>query len=145
MAHHQYFPVFCASAEKDMGSGRIMGFIHDVCPSPADRPAASLEGGGSKPCEASARPCVFIFKTVNEPKVGLVSYFKVYSGTLRTGDELANATNGIVERFGQLYESEGKNRDAVNRTPRWRHRLRRQTQRLAYQPNPQPQRLGNQN
>ncbi|MCC7246189.1 MAG: GTP-binding protein, partial [Saprospiraceae bacterium] len=114
MAHHQYFPVFCASGEKDMGSGRIMGFIHDVCPSPADRPAASLEGGGSKPCEASARPCVFIFKTVNEPKVGLVSYFKVYSGTLRTGDELTNADNGTVERFGQLYESEGKNRDAVN-------------------------------
>jgi elongation factor G len=114
LAHRQYFPLFCASGQKDMGSGRIMGFIHDICPSPADRPAAALEGGGSKPCDPAARPCVFIFKTVNEPKVGMVSYFKVYSGVLKTGDELTNADNGSVERFSQLFESEGKNRDAVN-------------------------------
>jgi elongation factor G len=114
MSHRQFFPVFCASGLKDMGSGRIMGFIHDVCPSPADRPAAALEGGGSKPCDPNARPCVFIFKTVNEPKVGNVSYFKVYSGVLRTGDELTNSSNGTVERFPQLFESEGRNRDMVN-------------------------------
>lgn len=113
LAHRQYFPVFCASGQQDMGSGRIMGFIHDVCPSPADRPAAPLEGGGSKPCDAGARPCVFIFKTVQEPKVGNVSYFKVYSGTLRAGDELVNADNGTSERFSQLFESEGKNREQV--------------------------------
>ena len=114
LAHHQFFPVFCASGLKDMGSGRIMGFIHDICPSPAERPAAALEGGGSKPCDPAARPCVFIFKTVNEPKVGNVSYFKVYSGTLKTGDELTNADNGTVERFSQLFECEGKNRDLVD-------------------------------
>ena len=113
LAHRQFYPLFCVSAMQDMGSGRIMGFIHDVCPSPADRPAAALEGGGSKPCDSSARPCVFIFKTVNEPKVGNISYFKVYSGILKTGDELINADNGNVERFSQLFESEGKNRDIV--------------------------------
>jgi elongation factor G len=113
LAHHQFFPVFCASGLKDMGSGRIMGFIHDICPSPADRPAAPLEGGGSKPCDPAARPCVFIFKTVNEPKVGNVSYFKIYSGVVKAGDELMNADNTTVERFGQLFESEGKNRDGV--------------------------------
>ena len=114
LAHHQFFPVFCASGLKDMGSGRIMGFIHDICPSPADRPAAALASGGTKPCDPGARPCVFIFKTVNEPKVGNVSYFKVYSGVVKTGDELTNATNGTVERFTQLYESEGKTRDSVD-------------------------------
>jgi len=114
LAHRQYFPVFCASGLQDMGSGRIMGFIHDVCPSPADRPAAPLEGGGSKPCDAAARPCIFIFKTVQEPKVGNVSYFKVYSGTIKAGDELVNADNGTSERFSQLFESEGKNRDQVD-------------------------------
>lgn len=113
LAHRQYYPVFCASGLKDMGSGRIMGFIHDICPAPSERPAAALEGGGSKPCDPGARPCVFIFKTVNEPKVGNVSYFKVFSGTLKAGDELTNADTGSVERFAQLYESEGKNRDAV--------------------------------
>jgi elongation factor G len=113
LAHHQFFPVFCASGLNDMGSGRIMGFIHDICPSPADRPPAALEGGGSKPCDPKARPCVFIFKTVNEPKVGNVSYFKVYSGVLKAGDELVNADNGTAERFAALYVSEGKNRESV--------------------------------
>jgi elongation factor G len=113
MAHRQFYPVFCASGQQDMGSGRIMGFIHDICPSPKDRPAADLEGGATKPCDPNARPCVFIFKTVNEPKVGNVSYFKVYSGVLKAGDELTNADNSTVERFSQLFESEGKNRDSV--------------------------------
>lgn len=113
LAHRQFFPLFCASGLQDMGSGRIMGFIHDICPSPADRPAATLEGSGSKPCDAAARPCIFIFKTVIEPKVGNVSYFKVYSGSLKTGDELTNADNSTVERFAQIYECEGKNREAV--------------------------------
>lgn len=113
LAHRQFYPVFCASGQQDMGSGRIMGFIHDICPSPADRPPASLEGGGSKPCDPAARTCIFIFKTANEPKIGNVSYFKVYSGTIKSGDELTNADNGTVERFSQLYESEGRNRDGV--------------------------------
>ncbi len=114
LAHHQFFPVFCASSLNDMGSGRVMGFIHDICPSPADRPAADLEGGGSKPCDPNARPCVFIFKTAHEAKVGNVSYFKVYSGVLKTSDELTNATNSTLERFSALFESEGKNREQVD-------------------------------
>ncbi len=114
LAHQQFFPVFCSSSAKNMGSGRIMGFIHDICPSPADRPAASLEGGGSKPCDSSARTCVYVFKTVHEPKVGNLSYFKVYSGTLKSGDELINADNGTVERPTQIYITEGKNRELVH-------------------------------
>ena len=43
LAHQQIYPVFCASGLKDMGSGRIMGFIDDIAPSPADRPAKKLE------------------------------------------------------------------------------------------------------
>lgn len=114
LAHQQFFPVFCASAAKNMGSGRVMGFIHDICPNPAERPAAELEGGGSKPCDSNAKPSVFIWKTVNEPRVGVVSYFKVYSGTLKSGDEFVNASNSTTERFAQIYVTEGKNRESVD-------------------------------
>jgi len=114
LAHQQFFPVFCVSAAKNMGSGRIMGFVDDICPSPADLPAALLDGGGSKPCDSSGRTCVFIFKTVNEPKVGNLSYFKVYSGVLKSSDELINASNGSFERFSQLFVTEGKNRENVH-------------------------------
>jgi len=113
IAHQQIVPVFCCSATQNMGSGRIMGFINDVCPSPADRPDADLVGGGTLACKSQGPTTVFIFKTISEPKVGLVSYFKVYSGVLRAGEELINTANRSVERFGQLYIANGKNRDNV--------------------------------
>lgn len=43
LAHQQIFPVFCASGKLNMGSGRIMGFLNDIAPSPADRPAPIFE------------------------------------------------------------------------------------------------------
>jgi elongation factor G len=114
VANQQIFPVFCASATKNMGSGRIMGFIHDVCPSPAERPAAELEGGGSLKCDSKGKPSLFIYKTMSEPNVGNVSYFKVFSGTVNTGDDLVNTENGTAERFNQMFVSEGKNREIVS-------------------------------
>ncbi|HMW38671.1 MAG: elongation factor G [Saprospiraceae bacterium] len=112
IANQQLFPVFCASATKNMGTGRIMGFINDVCPSPADRPPARLTNGTLKADESGA-PVIFIYKTFSEPKIGRVSYFKVYSGKVKTGDELINNTNRVHERLNQIYVSNGKNREQV--------------------------------
>jgi elongation factor G len=115
IANQQIFPVFCCSSLRNMGSGRIMGFINDVCPSPADRPAAPLEGTDKKlVCDAKADTTIFIYKTISEPQVGIVNYFKVFSGTLKVGDELVNAKNRVTERMGQIFIAEGKNREQVN-------------------------------
>ena len=115
LANQQIFPVFCASAERNMGSGRIMGFINDIAPSPADRPAARLEGGDTLACNAEGPTSLFIYKTISEPRVGNVTYFKVYSGSLNSGDELINSSNSTTERFGQIYEANGKNRTSSNK------------------------------
>ncbi len=114
MAEHDIFPVFCCSAERNMGSGRIMGFINDICPSPADRKPIKLDNGQTLACDSNDKTTIFIFKTHSEPRVGLVSYFKVYSGVLHAGDELVNATNGGTERFSQLFLANGKDRISVN-------------------------------
>jgi len=114
IAHQQIFPVFCCSAANNMGSGRIMGFINDICPSPAERPAARLEGGGELSCTASDDTSLFIFKTISEPRVGNVSYFKVYSGMVKQGDELHNAQTQTAERMGQLFTANGKDRSPVD-------------------------------
>jgi elongation factor G len=114
IAHQQLFPVFCCSALHDMGSGRVMGFINDVCPSPADRPAAELEDGTTLGCDNTDSTTVFVFKTISEPRVGNLSYFKVYSGVLHSGDELVNVANRGSERFGQIYLANGKDREGVN-------------------------------
>ncbi|MCB0705444.1 MAG: elongation factor G [Saprospiraceae bacterium] len=113
IAKQELFPLFICSSTQNMGSGRIMGFINDVCPSPADCPDAELEDGSKLACDSSAETTVFIFKTISEPRVGNVSYFKVYSGALKAGDELYNDTTRNAERFGQLFEANGKHRDSV--------------------------------
>jgi elongation factor G len=104
LSNQAFFPVFCASSTKNMGSGRIMGFIHDICPSPADR----------MKCDEKAKTSVFIYKTMSEQNVGNVSYFKVFSGTLNTGDDLVNMANATVERINQMFVANGKNRELVN-------------------------------
>ena len=111
IVNRTFHPVFCASGLTNMGSGRIMGFINDVCPSPADRPDAILTDGGTIACKSDGDPAIFIYKTVSEPRVGNVSYFKVYSGFVRGGDELMNNENRTSERLSSIFSANGKNRD----------------------------------
>lgn len=113
LANQQIYPVFIASADRNMGSGRVMGFINDICPSPADRPDAILENGETLKCDSDGTTSIFIYKTLSEPQVGQVSYFKVYSGTLKSGDELVNQSNRGTERFNQLFIANGKIRSQV--------------------------------
>ncbi len=115
LANQTIFPVFCASSIHNMGSGRVMGFVNDIAPSPEDRPEADLANGESLKCDSEGKPVVFVFKTVHENRVGTLSYFKVYSGSLSAGNELINATNRQGERFGQLYIADGKNRQNVEK------------------------------
>ena len=114
LAHQQFFPVFVASGLKDMGSGRIMGFMDDIAPSPLDRPKRILENGEEIAYDSNDKTTIFIYKTSSEPQVGMVSYFKVLTGILKPGDELINAENGETERISQIFVAEGKDRISVN-------------------------------
>ncbi len=114
MINHDLFPVFCLSAERNMGSGRLMGFIDNVCPSANEMPAQKTRKGDLLPCDASGPACIFIYKTIVESHVGEMSLFKVYSGTVKSGMELVNETTGVSEKLNQLYVVEGHNRTSVN-------------------------------
>ncbi|QOW10997.1 elongation factor G [Kaistella flava (ex Peng et al. 2021)] len=114
LAKQQFFPVFVTSGLKDMGSGRLMGFLDDIAPSPAERPARKLENGDEVSYNSDDKTTIFIYKTISEPQVGIISYFKVLSGTLKPGDELVNAENGETERISQLFVAVGKDRIPVN-------------------------------
>ncbi len=114
LANQELFPVFIASAHRNMGSGRIMGFINDICPSPADRPEATLQDGGILETNDNGTNTIFIYKTLSEPRVGLLSYFKVYSGKINPGTELNNNRTRTTERISQIYEANGKERTPVN-------------------------------
>jgi elongation factor G len=114
LINHDIFPLFCVSAAKDMGSGRIMGFIDNVCPSANEMPAQKTVNNQKVDCNASGPACIFVYKTMSEPHVGELSFFKVYSGTIKAGMELVNENNGTYEKINQLFVMEGNRRIAVN-------------------------------
>ncbi|WP_160711382.1 elongation factor G [Chitinophaga solisilvae] len=113
MLKHQVFPVFCLSARNNMGSGRLMGFIDNVAPSAAEMPPETTTEGTTVPCDPAGPPCLFIFKTLQEPHIGRLSFFKVISGEIRPGMELLNETGNTTERISQLFIADGKNRNNV--------------------------------
>jgi len=114
LATQQIYPVFCCSSEKNMGSGRIMGFINDIAPAPNARPEAIMSDGSTLKCSKDGKNVMFIYKTLSEPQIGMVSYFKVYSGKVSPGMELSNIDNRSSERLNQIFEANGKIRSNVD-------------------------------
>ncbi len=114
MRRHELFPVFCASALQNRGVARLMGYIDNVCPPACEMQPQEIQGGGTLPCDSNGPVCIFIYKTVNEPHIGELSFFKVYSGTVKSGMELVNENTGVTERINQLYVMEGNKRINVN-------------------------------
>jgi elongation factor G len=111
-----FVPVFPVSAETNVGVTRLLDFIAKYGSSPLDRaevPAHDASGLPGSVALAQPEPVVYIFKTMNEPGVGELSLFRVYSGTVRTGDELQNTARDCTERFGQIYLLNGHDRTPV--------------------------------
>ncbi len=115
MMRHEVFPVFCISAKKDMGSGRLMGFIDNVVPSAIDMPAEHKIDGSDIPCDKTKPTALFVYKSLVEPHLGNLSIFKVVSGEISIGQELINEATGAVERINQLFILDGKNRNPINK------------------------------
>ncbi|MGD9556106.1 MAG: elongation factor G [Mangrovibacterium sp.] len=107
------FPVFCTSAKRNMGVSRLLEFITNVIPSPAE--AAEIpEVNGKKPkMNADAPASLLVFKTSIEPHVGEVTYFKVMSGTIKESQDLINSKTQNKERISQIFVCAGKNRVKV--------------------------------
>ncbi len=115
MLNNELYPVFCISALNDMGTGRMMGFIDNVTPSSADlKPEQTVEGN-ELICKADASTSLFIFKTLYEPNLGQISFFKVKSGEIKQNDKLENSRNSETESVNQLFIMDGKNREPVEK------------------------------
>ncbi len=113
MLNHELFPVFCVSALNDMGSGRLMGFIDNVAPAAADlKPEQTVEGDVLVR-KKEAPTALFVFKTVYQPSLGQISFFKVKSGEVKANDKLVNSRTGETEILNHLYIMDGKKRESV--------------------------------
>lgn len=115
MLNHELFPVFCVSALNDMGSGRLMGFIDNVCPAAADvQIGESTTGQNINPVK-NEPTVLFVFKTVHQPNLGQVTFFKVKRGEVILNDKLVNSRTGETETLNQLFIMDGKERISVSR------------------------------
>ncbi|HEX6915049.1 MAG TPA: EF-Tu/IF-2/RF-3 family GTPase, partial [Chitinophagaceae bacterium] len=70
--------------------------------------------GKQLPCDPNGPACIFVYKTVSEPHIGELSFFKVFSGVVKSGMELVNESTNSSEKLNQLFMVEGNKRTSVN-------------------------------
>ena len=111
LKQRQIFPIFCTSAKHNMGTGRIMGFLGNVAPSPLEANAPVDKNGEEVAIDPDGEPVVFLFKNHYESHVGDLIYFKVIRGTIQAGMDLVNSTSNNSVRLSSLYWSSGRKRE----------------------------------
>jgi elongation factor G len=108
-----FIPLFAVAGEVNVGVARLMDFIAKYGASPVDRAkvkAVDANGAEVEVKLTAPDPVLFIFKTSVEAQFGEVSFFRVYSGTIKFGTELYNTEKRSSEKIGQIYNTNGKTR-----------------------------------
>ncbi len=112
-------PVLCGAATKNYGSGPLLDFIKGYLPSPLDR--GEVEGilpeSGEKVSRATTEKEPFaalVYKTLADPYVGRINYFRIYSGVLNPDSQIYNVNKEKNERIGQLFSMRGKNQISMD-------------------------------
>ncbi len=113
--NRQVVPVLCASATQNIGIQSLLNFMVNYLPNPTEFPPIESVDGKTRKRSADEPLTSLVFKTVSEPHVGELSYIRVFSGAMESGEEVLNATQGHVERIGQMYILNGKNKDGVDK------------------------------
>jgi elongation factor G len=109
-------PVLAGSAFKNRGVQPLLDAIVDYLPSPLD--VLPVQGIDPKSSEEATRPpaleapfSALAFKVMTDPFVGKLTYFRVYSGQVKAGDRVLNATNGKTERIGRILQMHANHRE----------------------------------
>jgi elongation factor G len=111
-------PVLCGAALRNRGVQPMLDAVVDYLPSPLDRGA--VEGTNPKTGNPERRKpadnqpfSALAFKIMNDPFVGKLTFFRVYSGVLESGSYVLNATRGHKERIGRLLQMHANHREEI--------------------------------
>ena len=112
-------PVFCGSAFKNKGVQRLLDGVIDFLPSPLDVPPIKGVVPGSeteveRPADPDAPFSAIAFKIMTDPYVGKLTFFRVYSGTLKKGSQVLNTNTGKKERIGRILLMHANSREDVD-------------------------------
>ena len=112
-------PVLCGSATQNIGVSLLLDTIKEFCPSPADAQVPATNQATGDEVEFQPAPgeplLALVFKTVADPFVGKLTYFRVYSGEMQSDSRVTNVRTGKEERVAQLFTVLGKNQKGTNR------------------------------
>jgi elongation factor G len=109
-------PLFCVSAENNIGVARLMDVIAKYGSSPVDRQkvqAHDADGNEAGVALTDPDPVCYVFKTMSEAQFGELSFFRIYSGSIKFGTELYNTARRSTEKIGQIYILNGKTRTSA--------------------------------
>jgi elongation factor G len=112
--NNEIVPVMCGSAFKNKGVQAVLDAVVELMPSPVDVPA--IKGITEDEQEAVRKPgddepfAALAFKIMTDPFVGTLTFFRVYSGVLATGDTVYNPVKGKKERIGRMLQMHANDR-----------------------------------
>ena len=111
--HGDIVPVFCGAATKLWGVWTMMDKISESFPRHTAKKNELLADGKEMEVNPDGEPAIFVFKTVADPFVGKMSFFKVMNGTVKRDMMLRNNTTGDSEKLTHIYEMKGKKQTEV--------------------------------
>ena len=114
----KFFPILCADALDDKGTRAMLDAVIDYLPAPTDiddvkgvdlnDKEVTRKASDNEPFSALA------FKVMNDPFVGNLTFFRVYSGVLKSGSYVMNSTNGEKERIGRILQMHANQRKEIS-------------------------------
>jgi elongation factor G len=112
------FPVIVGSSYRNKGVQLMLDAVVDYLPSPLDVPAikGTLEDGeeGARPSSDTEPFSALAFKIMTDPYVGRLTFFRVYSGILKSGSYVLNSTKGKRERIGRILQMHANSRQEIS-------------------------------
>lgn len=113
-------PVFCGSAYRNKGVQKLLDGVIDYMPAPIDIPAIKgvdpVSGEEMERHSSDEEPfSALAFKIMNDPFVGKLAFFRVYSGTLESGSYVYNSTKGKKERIGRILLMHANHREELDK------------------------------
>ena len=110
-------PMFCGTAFKNKGVQRMLDGILDFMPSPADIPPVPGTDDDDKPVVRyrtdEEKFAALAFKLMTDPYVGQLTFVRVYSGVLKSGDSVYNPIRGKKERIGRILQMHANQREEI--------------------------------
>lgn len=116
---NQVVPAFCGSAFKNKGVQAVLDGIIEYLPSPAEVPAirglidVDKEQYATRTADDKEPFAALAFKIATDPFVGTLTFFRVYSGVLKSGDAVFNPVKGKKERIGRLVQMHANSREEI--------------------------------